>query len=99
MDIHCHENSNGKATIQFSVKDTGIGIKDYNQEKIFLSFVQEDSSTSRKYGGTGLGLAISNRLLGLMNSRLKLISKYREGSNFYFEVEFKRAVRMAKNIW
>lgn len=88
LDLHCLTNGNGKATIQFSVKDTGIGIKDYNQEKIFLSFVQEDSSTSRKYGGTGLGLAISNKLLELMNSQLKLISKYGEGSNFYFDVQF-----------
>jgi len=98
LDLHCLENSNGKATIQFSVKDTGIGIKDYNQEKIFLSFVQEDSSTSRKYGGTGLGLAISNRLLGLMNSRLKLISKFGEGSNFYFEVEFKTSEKTIKDV-
>ncbi len=98
LDLHCLENSNRKATIQFSVKDTGIGIKDYNQEEIFLSFVQEDSSTSRKYGGTGLGLAISNRLLGLMNSRLKLISKFGEGSNFYFEVEFKTSKKTIKDV-
>ena len=57
-------------TIKFSVKDTGIGIKEANNEKIFNSFVQEDNSTSRKFGGTGLGLAISNQLLKLMNSKL-----------------------------
>ena len=97
LDLHCHENSNGKATIQFSVKDTGIGIKEYNQEKIFLSFVQEDNSTSRKYGGTGLGLAISNKLLELMNSQLKLISKFGEGSNFYFNVQFKTSKKIIKD--
>ncbi len=97
LDIHCHENSNGNATIQFSVKDTGIGIKEFNQEKIFLSFVQEDNSTSRKYGGTGLGLAISNKLLELMNSQLKLISKFGEGSNFYFDVQFKTSKKIIKD--
>ncbi len=79
------------ATIKFSVKDTGIGIKTYNNEKIFKSFVQEDNSTNRKFGGTGLGLAISNQLLALMKSKLELISIYGEGSDFYFEVKFKKA--------
>ena len=97
LDLHCLEKGIGKATIQFSVRDTGIGIKEYNQEKIFMSFVQEDSSTSRKYGGTGLGLAISNRLLGLMNSKMKLISKFGEGSNFYFEVDFQTSTNSLEN--
>ncbi len=87
LDIHCISSVKGTAVLQFSVKDTGVGIKDYNQEKIFQSFVQEDNTTTRKYGGTGLGLAISNKLLGLMNSRMQLISKFGEGSNFYFEIE------------
>lgn len=77
--------------LKFSVKDTGVGIKVENQEKIFNSFVQEDNSTTRKFGGTGLGLAISNQLLILMNSKLQLISKYGDGSNFYFEIKLKKA--------
>jgi PAS domain S-box-containing protein len=79
------------ATIQFSVKDTGIGIKQSNLEKIFNSFVQEDNSTSRKYGGTGLGLAISNQLLGLMHSKLELGSEYGKGSDFFFTINFKKS--------
>lgn len=75
-----------EVTLKFSVKDTGIGIKTENQEKIFESFVQEDSSTTRRFGGTGLGLAISNRLLGLMNSKLELVSEYGVGSEFYFSI-------------
>ncbi|MFV8369376.1 PAS domain S-box protein [Flavobacterium sp. LB2R40] len=78
-------------TIKFSVKDTGIGIKTGNNEKIFNSFVQEDNSTNRKFGGTGLGLAISNQLLDLMGTKLQLISKYGDGSDFYFVIKFKKA--------
>jgi PAS domain S-box-containing protein len=77
--------------IHFSVKDTGIGIKQQNQEKIFQSFVQEDLSTTRKFGGTGLGLAISNQLLALMNSKLLLTSKYGKGSDFHFIIDFKKS--------
>ena len=86
------QSLNEKSTIlYFSVKDTGIGIKQQNQEKIFFSFVQEDTTTTRKFGGTGLGLAISNQLLGLMNSKLQLISEYGEGSDFNFTVEVKKS--------
>jgi PAS domain S-box-containing protein len=77
-------------TLKFSVKDTGVGIKEANKDKIFNSFVQEDNSTNRKFGGTGLGLAISNQLLALMESKLQLISKYGDGSDFFFEIEFKK---------
>ncbi len=77
--------------LNFSVKDTGIGIKAQNQSKIFHSFVQEDNSTSRQFGGTGLGLAISNQLLALMCSRLELESTYGKGSNFYFTIRLKKS--------
>ncbi len=82
----------------FSVKDTGIGIKEENQEKIFHSFEQEDNTTSRKFGGTGLGLAISNQLLGLMNSQLLLKSKFGEGSEFYFEIKFEKPIHSNGHI-
>lgn len=78
------------SVIKFSVKDTGVGIKSENNEKIFNSFVQEDNSTSRKFGGTGLGLAISNQLLSLMDSELQLVSNYGDGSDFFFIVKFKK---------
>lgn len=85
------KKNNTKAFLRFSVKDTGIGIKKNNQEKIFDAFSQEDSSTTKKFGGTGLGLSISNQLLGLMNSRLQLESTYGKGSEFFFEIEFELA--------
>ena len=91
LDINEIEPSDKKwSTIKFSVKDTGVGIKTDNNEKIFNSFVQEDNSTNRKFGGTGLGLAISNQLLALMDSKLQLISKYGEGSDFFFVIKFKK---------
>jgi PAS domain S-box-containing protein len=91
LDINVVSESKKKAeTLKFSVKDTGVGIQLANKDKIFNSFVQEDNSTNRKFGGTGLGLAISNQLLALMDSKLQLISKYGDGSDFFFEIEFQK---------
>jgi len=91
LDVELVKESKKTASIKFSIKDTGIGIKQYNQKKIFNSFVQEESATSKKFGGTGLGLAISNLLLGLMKSNLQLKSKYGDGSDFFFLINFKKA--------
>ncbi|MFH6994465.1 PAS domain S-box protein [Flavobacterium sp. FlaQc-48] len=83
------KGKNNNCTIRFSVIDTGIGILEKNQKKIFKAFSQEDSSTTRKFGGTGLGLTISNQLLALMDSKLQLESKIDIGSNFYFDLNLK----------
>ncbi|RKT00416.1 response regulator [Flavobacterium sp. 123] len=91
LDINQVFSSKNRTTLYFSVKDTGIGIKKSNQEKIFQSFIQEEATTTRKYGGTGLGLAISNQLLGLMKSKLHLISEYGHGSDFNFSVVFRKS--------
>jgi len=71
---------------RFSVRDTGIGIREDKQNKIFEAFLQEDGSTTKKYGGTGLGLTISNKLLGMMGSRLQLKSVPGVGSTFFFDL-------------
>ena len=98
LDVHETPSSNKYySTINFSVKDTGIGIEEVNSKKIFKSFVQCDSSTCREYGGTGLGLTISNSLLHLMGSKLNLQSKFGEGSNFFFTVKFKKANNIVIN--
>ncbi|MEI6060281.1 MAG: response regulator [Bacteroidota bacterium] len=76
-------------TFRFSVRDTGIGISEKHQKRIFEAFSQEDSSTTKRFGGTGLGLAISNKLLALMGSELKLKSEPGSGSTFDFVVSFK----------
>ena len=78
-----------EALLRIGVKDTGIGIGEDMQEKIFEAFAQEDVSITKKYGGTGLGLTISNKLLALMGSHLQLKSIAGSGSFFYFDVNFK----------
>lgn len=75
-------------TLRLSVIDTGIGIKEENLNKIFQSFVQEDVSTSKKFGGTGLGLSISNKILEKWNSKIEVNSIHGEGSNFNFTITF-----------
>ena len=70
----------------FSVRDTGIGIKNENQELILEAFSQEDTSTTRNFGGTGLGLSITNSLLKMMNSKLIIQSEVNKGSTFSFDV-------------
>ncbi|OCB78546.1 PAS domain S-box protein [Flavobacterium crassostreae] len=88
LDVSVIKRSkNKRCTIMFSVQDTGIGIQKNNTQKIFDSFVQEDNSTSRKFGGTGLGLTISNQLLALMGSVLSVESEYGQGSNFFFTIQ------------
>jgi len=69
-------------TLVFSVRDTGVGIPEDKQDKLFASFVQADDSTTRKYGGTGLGLTISKQLAEMMGGRIELDSTPGEGSTF-----------------
>ncbi len=82
------EPSPGVAVIHFEIKDSGIGMTPEQIEKIFVPFMQADSSTTRKYGGTGLGLSITNNLIELMGGKLKVESLLGLGSRFTFSLTF-----------
>lgn len=76
-----------KIVVKIEVVDTGIGISQENQKKLFTKFTQLDSSLTRSYEGTGLGLAICKELSQLMGGDINLISELGKGSNFWFEFE------------
>ncbi len=82
----------GQLKLCFEVKDTGIGIDPAKMDRLFKSFSQVDSSTTRKYGGTGLGLAISEKIITLMGGSIKVESKPQEGSTFAFTILTKTGV-------
>ena len=76
--------------IRFDVRDTGVGVPEHLQDRIFESFSQADGSTTRQYGGTGLGLTIARRLAEMMGGRLDVTSTPGEGSTFSFIACFGR---------
>jgi PAS domain S-box-containing protein len=86
-----------KATVEFAVKDTGIGISEDKIGKIFENFQQASSNTARLFGGTGLGLAIVKQLVEPQGGNIKVISKIDEGSTFSFTLSFNKTNDLAES--
>ncbi len=88
VDLRLESKSDSAARVVFEVRDTGVGISESEQQKIFEAFGQADSSTTRQFGGTGLGLAIAAQLAEMMGGSLTVSSKVGQGSRFSFAVDF-----------
>jgi len=84
------EEVDGVCLIRFTVTDTGIGISQDQQDRLFQSFQQADSNTTRKFGGTGLGLSISKSIVEMMDGEIWVDSELGKGSAFSFSVRVKR---------
>ena len=86
-----HRSVEGRASVEFSVTDTGVGMTDEQSRKVFDAFTQADVTTTRKYGGTGLGLAIVSKFCELMGGTVAVESRLGEGSRFVVHLPLEMA--------
>ncbi|WP_020589211.1 PAS domain S-box protein [Desulfobacter curvatus] len=90
ISVRVLKENETEATFQFVIRDTGIGMTERQQEKLFRHFSQADTSITRKYGGAGLGLVISKRLTEMMGGRIWVESTPDAGSTFFFTARFEK---------
>ncbi|OZJ04112.1 hypothetical protein BZG36_02863 [Bifiguratus adelaidae] len=91
LQVQVVDEDADSVSLQFVVADTGIGISASTMGLLFSPFSQADKSMSRRYGGSGLGLVISQRLLEMMGSEIKVKSKYRHGTTFWFVIKLDKS--------
>ncbi len=91
VEIELEQESGDNARLKFSVCDTGIGIAEDAQSKLFERFIQADTSTTRRFGGSGLGLSISQQLCELMGGEIGVESRPGRGSTFFFTLPFRKS--------
>lgn len=93
VSVKLREESDTQVVLHFAVRDTGIGMTDEEQQRLFESFSQADTSTTRRYGGSGLGLVICKRLVGMMGGEIWVQSAPGLGSTFHFTAAFDKQPR------
>jgi CheY-like chemotaxis protein/two-component sensor histidine kinase len=98
LDAQLLGEEDGYYELQVSVSDTGIGLSAEQQERIFMSFEQAESSTTRKYGGTGLGLSISKSIVEMMDGSIWVESEPGIGSKFTFTIRVKSGSRINEGL-
>ncbi|MDR0583509.1 MAG: response regulator [Treponema sp.] len=98
LDAVLDKREGALCVIRISVTDSGIGVSPEQQARLFSSFEQADSSTSRKFGGTGLGLAISKRIVEMMGGSIRVESELGKGSSFIFTVRMLEAADETEEI-
>ncbi|HTG45797.1 MAG TPA: ATP-binding protein, partial [Verrucomicrobiae bacterium] len=97
LSVSVEEESATEATLLFEVTDSGPGIAEETQSRLFQPFTQADNSTTRKYGGTGLGLAISFKIITQMDGQIGVRSRVGAGATFWFKVRFAKQ-KVSKSI-